>query len=304
MSARRATPSLRVRIAAVVGVVVFLVLVGTVSVQAYWTAVQNVSGQATAATPAVTIAGHGALATTHTTTSTGPKIAAITLGNTGTTDVTMALSSTATNPALAGQISLRLWVRSGATCPATVPATGVTTGTLAAPPALPTGATSLAAGGTVVICAAASFTGTYASYAGQTTTATLTLTGTLPGTTWTATATGAVTQNLQAASAPTFSCTTNGGNVSISWNNTATAVNGTVYRSRINGTIATQLADRDFYYREYSNQGKTGTGLPNVAGIYPWNIEETTNGVTTTAYAGQIEVYFYTPWDAWAIRCV
>ena len=290
--------------ALVAGLSVYLVLVGAGASYGAWSIVTSTTGSATAAGISVSLSGPSALATTYTSTPTDPKVAALTLGNTGTVDVSLALTSTTTNAALAAQISLRLWVRSGAGCPTTVPAAGVTSGTLASPPALPTGATSLAAGASVVVCAAANFTGTYASYAGQTTTATLTLAGTLTGTTWTATAAAAVTQNLQAVSAPTFTCIANGGNVSLSWNNTATATTGTIYRSRINGTLATGLANRDFYYREYSNQGISGTGLPNTAGIYSWNIEETTGGVTSTAFAGQIEVYFYTAWNAWALRCV
>jgi len=292
----------RTRFAALLGVVVFLVLAGTGTGYAYWTASSTVTANAGATNAAVTVAGNAGLTTTYTTTSTGPVIAQLTLGNTGGAPLTLAVSGTNTNAALSGQIALRLWLRSGASCGTTIPGSGVTVGTLAAPPSLPAGATTAAAGASVFVCAATTFTGTFASYAGQTTTVTLTLTGTV-GTNWTATATGAFTQNLSNA-APAFTCVNNTGSVTISWANTSTANTGTIYKSKVNGVYPSNLADRSWYYREFSNQGITGTGLPNnVAGTYPWIIEETTNGVTTTAYAGQVQVVYYAPWGQWVLQC-
>ncbi len=301
MSLRSEGMRLRTRIAAIVGTAAFLVLAGTGAGYAYWTASSAVaaSAQSTGATVALTVP--TALTTTYTSSSTGPVIGALTLANTGGAPLGLALTAGSTNASLSGAISLRLWLQTGGNCGTTVPASGVTTGTLAAPPALPAGATSAAAGASVVVCAATAFTGTYATFAGQSTTVTLTLTGSV-GTAWRPTATGSFTQSL-ANSVPSFTCTNNGGNITITWANTATANTTTKYRSRINGVLATGLSDRDFYYQSYSNQSISGTGLPNAAGVYTWNIEETTNGVTTVAYTGNVEVYYYTAWNAWSLRC-
>ena len=293
---------MRTRVAALVGAVTFLVLAGTGVGYAYWTTTSAVTGTAGSTDAAVTLTGNTALTTTYTSTSTGPVIAPLTLTNTGGAPLALAVTAANTNAALAGQIALRYWVRVGSNCGTTIPTSGVTVGTLAAPPALPSGATPLASGANVVVCAATTFTGTFASYAGQTTTATLTLTGTV-GSAWSATATGAFTQNLSNA-APAFTCVNSTGSVTISWANTATANTGTIYRSKVNGVYPSGLADRSWYYREFSNQGITGTGLPNnVAGTYPWIIEETTGGVTTTAYAGQVQVVYYAPWGQWVLQC-
>lgn len=301
-------PRWRTRLATAIGASVFFVLAGTGIAYAYWVAKAAIGATASSTNAAVTLNGSSSLTTTYTTSAKGPVIAALTLANNGGAPLTLTLTASNDNGGLAGAISLTYWVRSGTACGTTVPTTGTTTGTLAAPPALPGGATTAAAGASVVICAATSFTGDYATHAGKSVAVTLTLTGKV-GTNWTATATGTFTQSLQ-ASVPPFSCTTgNNGKaqVTIKWDNTPTAKSGTIYRSRINGTVASALADRDYYYREYNNQDIAGTGLPSTAGIYLWEILEITNGVTTVAYAGNIEVYFYggnqNDWNRWTIRC-
>lgn len=217
MSGRRPGIRLRTRIAAVTGVAAFLVLAGTGAGYAAWKATSTVSATATSTNAAVTLAIDPALAGAYTS-SALTRIAPLTLANTGGAPLSLAVTATNTNASLAGQIRLQLWVRTGGTCGTTVPGSGVTTGTLAAPPALPTGATTLANGSNVVVCAATTFIGTYATYSGQSNTATLTLTGTV-GTAWSSTASGTLAQNL---SAPTATCVNKGDlEVTVTWNQPA-----------------------------------------------------------------------------------
>lgn len=254
------------------------------------------------ADPTVQFTGAAALTTSYSGTALGPLIAPLTLTATGTVPLQLSLTATSTNAPLAAAIRMRTWVRSGASCGTTVPGSGVTVSTLAAPQ-LPSGATSLTGPASVVVCTATDVMSSYATYAGQATTVTLTLTGQIASTTWKGTASGSFTQTLS-PSTPTFTCVSKPAQVTINWPNTSTANTGTSYRSRVNGVLPSGLSDRSYYYREYSNQGWTGTGLPAVAGVYPWVIEETTNGATTVAYSGQIEVYWYAAWGTWALRCV
>jgi len=284
------------------GAVAFLMLAGAASAEAYWAASASATATVRAADPSVQLAGTAGLTTTYTSTSTGPVIAPLTLTATGSVPLQLSLASSSTNAALTGAIRLRTWVRVGTGCGASIPPSGVTTSTLAAPQ-LPAGATSLTGPASVVVCAATDVASGYTTYAGQATTVTLTLTGQVAGTTWAGTANGSFTQTLS-ASAPSFSCTTVTGQVTISWANTPTANTGTIYRSRVNGVLPGGLADRSYYYREYSNQGWMGTELPAAAGVYPWVIDQTTNGVPTVAYSGQIEVYWFAAWNAWGLRCV
>jgi len=205
---------MRTRVAAVAGVVSFLVLAGTGAGYAYWTASSAVQATAQSTNAAVALTASSALTTTYTSSSTGPVIGALTLSNTGGAPLALALTASNTNAGLSGAISLRLWLQSGGSCGTTVPTSGVTSGTLAAPPALPAGATNANAGASAVVCAATAFTGTYATYAGQSTTVTFTLTGSV-GTNWRPTATVGITQSLAANSLLT--CTPQAGNLPSPW---------------------------------------------------------------------------------------
>lgn len=292
------------RVAAVAALVVFSVLAGTGVSHAVWNATVTAGAAASSTSASVAVTTSGLAASYTSSSATGAVIGEMGLANTGGAPLTLALAATSTNPALSGAISVRFWARSAGTCGTAVPSTGVTTGTLAALPALPASSASLAAGASSVVCVATAFTGSASASAGQTTTATLTLTGAV-GANWRPTASATVTQSVASATAsvPAFTCTDGVGLVSISWPNTATANTGTVYRSKVNGAYPAGLADRSFYYHEFSNQGLQGTGLPSVAGSYPWLIEETTNGVTKTAYAGTVKVIFYAPYNAYVIQC-
>ncbi|AYF98635.1 hypothetical protein [Protaetiibacter intestinalis] len=227
MRSRSPRSGLRYRLAALLGAVIALTLIGNVSAQAFWSATTTATGTVRVADPAVTLIGYADLTKSYTSASLGPYVASLSIQATGSGPVTLSISTTTTNAALAGQISLSLWVRSGGSCGTS--GSGATTGTLAAPPALPTGATSLAAPGSVVVCAATTFTGSSATYGGQSTTVTLKLTGTTTGSTWTASASGAFTQDVGGSIA---NCAEADGNYNaiISWSNPAGVPTSTQYR--------------------------------------------------------------------------
>jgi hypothetical protein len=289
------------RSAVVAGLVVFLVLAGTGVGVASWSESHSVSSTVTAGTFEAGLDGFTGWDAVHTGTS-APHIAPLTMSVTGVGPVAVSLSAGSDNDALTTAIRLRTWMPAGANCPGTVPETGVTTSTLAEP-VLPPPARSVEAPATLVICAATDVPSGAGTYAGQQTAVSLTLSASLTGTSWTASATGDFQQSVESG-APRFVCVDNVGNVTISWNNTATATVATTYRSLVAGAYPPGWPDRDWYYHEYSNQGWTGSGLPAVAGVYPWVIEETTNGSTSVAYAGEVEVYWYAAWNAWGLRCV
>ena len=195
----------RTRLALLAGVVTFLVLVGTGVGHAAWTTSSAINGTATA-TNAVLTANLGAGVTGITypasATSSAVTIAPLTLGNTGGAPLALSLSATSTNATLAGAIQLRVWVRTGTSCPTSVPTSGVASGTLATPPTL-TGLSGLpaplGAGAATVLCLATNPASTVSSYASQTTTVTLTSTGSI-GTNWSSTPTVTITQSVAANS--------------------------------------------------------------------------------------------------------
>jgi len=214
MSVRTEGVRLRTRVAAIAGVTAFLVLAGTGAGYAYWTASSTVQASAQSTNAAVSLAASSALTTTYTNASTGPVIGPLTISNTGGAPLGLALTASSTNSGLSGAISLRLWLQSGGSCGTAVPSSGVTTGTLAAPPALPAGATNANPGSSVVVCAATAFTGSYASYAGQSATVTFTVTGSV-GTDWRPTASVNITQSL--AQNSNLTCTAQAGNLPSPW---------------------------------------------------------------------------------------
>lgn len=293
-------------VALLAGVVTYLLLVGATATAAYWTAGGAFGGQASSAGIGVTMSSPAGLATTYAVASPAAVVTQVTVGASAANPATVNLSvSSAVTPStggsdLATKIRLAFWSPSGGSC-GSMPATGG--GTLAAPPALPAGAATRGPGQTAVVCMGTQPSASLSSYAGQNVSVVLTLTGALPGTSWTATASAAAfTQTVAAAAS--FMCTNNGTEtqVNITWDNTPTAVGGTIYRARINGVIQSSL-NRDFWYRAYSNLDHNGTGLPNVAGFYTFVIEETTSGVTTVAYSGQVEAYYHPGWGRYVIRC-
>lgn len=188
---------LRTRIAATLGVVVFLVLAGTGAGFAYWTATSAVTATATSTNAAVALTAPATLTTTYTSTAKTSAPVALTLANTGGSPLGLALTATTTNTALSGAITLTLWLQTGGSCGTTAPSAGTVSGLLSAPIVLPSGATSAPAGTSVIVCAVTSVTGSYATFAGQNVAVTLTLTGSV-GTQWRPTSQATFTQTLQA----------------------------------------------------------------------------------------------------------
>ena len=197
----------RGRVALLAAAVTFLVFAGTGVGHAAWTTSSAVSGTVAATNAGLSATlGAGLSGVTYpasaTATATSVTISPLSLTNIGGAPLTLSLSATSTNAALAGAIQLRAWVRTGTTCPATVPTSGVVAGTLATPPSI-TGLSALpaplAAGSATVLCLATNPATTVSGYAGQTTTATLTVTGAV-GSTWKSAPTVTVTQSVAASS--------------------------------------------------------------------------------------------------------
>jgi hypothetical protein len=178
----------RARRALLVGLVVFLVLTGTGLAQAVWTTATTHTTTVTAGNLTAALDGPGLTANDITTDAWhGPTT--VTIRNTSEVPVSARLAFTTTGTLEAQRVQLALWPRTGTTCPTTVPSTAATS-TLAAP-VLPASATTVAAKASVVLCAATRVSAELAGTAGQSLTATPVVTTTYPGTTWTATATGA-----------------------------------------------------------------------------------------------------------------
>ncbi|MGD8193195.1 hypothetical protein ACEXQB_001725 [Herbiconiux sp. P18] len=216
-------------------VAVFALASATVGANASWTAPSVPLGQVSANAASATVSAGGTASLTHEyrfTAATAPTanlvLAPLTFQNTGTAPLALSIAVTTTNGTLAAKIALTLWT--AASCGTTVPATGVTAGTLQNPPALPGSFSSVAAGASVVLCAATRLSGTVAASQGETTTATLVLTGRV-GTSWTATSTPpAFTQNVYRVGSPTaVTCSAGAlGSVNLGWTAPAVPSGGSV----------------------------------------------------------------------------
>jgi hypothetical protein len=173
----------RSRIVAV-AVVATVFIAGGASASAYWSTTATVGSSVAPAALSLTVANASTLATEWKFTGvagSSPTISKeITITNTGAAPLTYTLAISNTSPGLAGNTKLWIWKQTGCTTPSG------TTGTLAAPPALPAGATSAAAGVAVTFCAATQLLTSVATSQGQSNTATFTVTGAV-GTNWTAT---------------------------------------------------------------------------------------------------------------------
>ena len=251
MTRSRILSSARSRIGVAVGLVAFLVLVGSGTAQATWTALSSaLSATASATNAAVSLSDLSALNTTYNYTgATSPLvIAPATLQNTGGAPLTYTLTESNTNATLAAKIKVWIWLQVSGSCGTT---TVGTPGTLAALPALPAGATSGAAGQSIVVCIATQLTGTVAASAGSTLTASFTLTGKV-GANWQGTDPSSMTQSVfQAADVTNLACQSNGnfvgGTAVITWvlPSGATGVsiyNGTTLVSTVNSPTVTFTA--------------------------------------------------------------
>ena len=203
----------RTRLAVIAGLSVFLVLAGSEVATAVWTSATSVTGSVTAATTSLTIGGTNALDTQYAfagDASHSPTIVrTLVVKNRGTTPLgyTLSISGIAGNT-LAGRVTLTLWTSAG-TCPSTGAGAGATNGTLASPPALPSDALSAAPGASFTLCVSTALNSTITASQGLTVTPTLTITGTVGTSTWTASAPdGTFTQTVYQMANPTaLSCT-------------------------------------------------------------------------------------------------
>lgn len=182
--------------AAVAGIVAFVLLAGTGAASASWSTASLPSTTTVAgATIGTTITGSSTLATQYrfagSATASPTIVSAISVKNTGTAPLSysLAVGGTAGN-ALAPNVGLTLWTSGTTTCAATIPSGGTTVGTLAAPPALPAGATTAQGGTGFTLCAATRLNQTVAASQGQTVTPTFGVTGVVGGS-WTTTASDA-----------------------------------------------------------------------------------------------------------------
>ena len=180
------------RLAAVTGLVTFLVLSGTGLANAVWTAAATTTGTVTGGTLSAAMTGTDQLKTTYLTVGEYTQPQPLTIENSSPVALDYALTATSMegatlNPA---DVQIALWERRDTTCPTTVPSIDTTVGALDQPLVLP----PLAAGAgapasTTVLCAATKYTGAVSAATGDSLTATIHLTGT-SGTRWSTTTSG------------------------------------------------------------------------------------------------------------------
>ena len=193
-----AAPASR-RFALLAGAVTFLVLAGATFATASWVTSISTAGSVTAATTSVAISGTTALDYTYQfggAASTSPVIIKpILVSNTGTAPLNYTLGvSNVSASNFASSVKLSLWLQVAGACGTSVPG-GATAGTLAAPPALPSGASSGAANSSFTLCAATSLNTTVAATTGFTVTSTVTLNGQVGASSWVASGSQALTQS-------------------------------------------------------------------------------------------------------------
>ncbi len=189
----------RKRFALFAGTVTFLVLAGSTFATASWVTSTSISGTVTAATTSATISGTTALDYTYQfggAASTSPVIIKpILVSNTGTAPLNYTLGvSNVSASNFASSVKLSLWLQVAGACGTAVPG-GATMGTLAAPPALPSGAASGAASSSFTLCAATSLNTTVAATTGFTVTSTVSLNGQVGASSWVASVSQTLTQS-------------------------------------------------------------------------------------------------------------
>jgi hypothetical protein len=193
----RSAISARTRLAVGVGLVVFLVLIGSGAAQATWTALSSaLSAKVSTGQPSVAFGDAGTLNRTYgfTTGSTSTiNIQSVTISDNGTTPFTSyALTSTTSNATYGQKILLWIWSPTTTGCGSTVSGTP---GTLAVPPTLPAAASVGGAVSSVLtLCMATQLNTSVILTAGQTVTTALTITGRI-GTNWQAVSTSSITQS-------------------------------------------------------------------------------------------------------------
>jgi hypothetical protein len=187
-------PRRRLRNTAIgLGLTVFLALSAT-GVHAAWTASTSKSATATNGTIGLTTTGVVSLSASYTTENESTIAKIITVANNGTTPLTVTSFEVTNADALSGVIRLALWERPTTGCQPAPPATAYLT-------LLSNGVKTLsqthtmAAGSSVQLCTLTTFTGTLATFAGYSTSPTLTFIGTV-GTSWSTADASAPTNRL------------------------------------------------------------------------------------------------------------
>ena len=223
----------RNRLALVAGLSTFLVLAGTGVAMAVWTTATSATGSVTAATTSFTIVGSPSLATTYAFAATASSpiiVRSMVVTNTGSAPLnySLAVGGVAGN-ALAPRVTLTLWTGN---CSSFAPF-GAPIGTLAAPPALPSGALSASPGGKYTLCVATSLDSTVAVSQGLSVTPTITITGTV-GSSWSSSASDAAfTQSVYQINPVSPTCVRNGGTVTLSWTAPANTTGASAVNYRV-----------------------------------------------------------------------
>jgi hypothetical protein len=245
-SAERHYPRLLPRVAVTVALVVMLTLTSTVGFAA-WNATVGKPATVTAGTVGISSSGFAGLAHTYTATST-TRIAPVAVSNTGTVPLTLSSAAIGATGALAPGVTLALWKAPTTGCQAAVPSTGVFTTTLnVATAAIPASLAFAVPTTGLALCAATTLSGTVAALAGQSVSATITLTASV-GTQWTATDAStarSLTQSVQGVLAPTtLTCATGPGytlfirrydGVTLQWKASAGADGYRIYAAKPGG---------------------------------------------------------------------
>jgi hypothetical protein len=223
----------------------FFALAGGGVASATWTASSTATTSATAATASMSVvyaSGSPSLNGVVYTAANVATIATVTLADTGTAPLAYALgvsgSATSATTFPLSSAGLAAWTETTCTTPSNW-------GTFAVPPTLPAGAASGTASGSLQLCLATRFTGTYASARGQSIAATVAITGTVG--TWTTSASLPVTQSIRVGDIAAPTCTTSlYGLLNTQATETWTAVNGTGVTYRIvyaaTGVVVTPTA--------------------------------------------------------------
>jgi hypothetical protein len=221
--------SLRARVAAMVGVVTFLLLIGTGVAYASWTATQqSTSGSATSANLDLTVAGDLSGQYAFSGTGTGnpagsviTKVVTITnpLTSTVSLNSNFTLTATATGGTLAGS-EVNTWIYAKPVGACVAPTTGGATLASAQSYTAPTGGT-IAPGASVSVCLSTRLNNTVALHTGKSIIITLTATDGYSTTSWAAAAPAvASTQTVFTVTKPVVTCTDETGGdygLSLTW---------------------------------------------------------------------------------------
>jgi hypothetical protein len=249
----------RNRLALIAGLCAFLVLAGTGVASAVWTSAAFVTGSVTAAVTSLSIVGTPSLATTYAFAGTADQspvlVRTIVVTNTGSAPLnySLAVSGVAGN-ALAPLVKLTLWTTTGS-C-STTAGIGATSGTLAAPPALPSGALTATPGGRYTLCASTSLNSTITASQGLSVTPTLTVTGTV-GVSWTTSASDTTfTQSVYQINPVSIACVRSGNTVTLSWTPPANTTGASAVTYRVVDASNTSIVIKAY---------QTGLSVPLVA---------------------------------------